>query len=144
MVAEDIDAAMAELSAALGLTWCGGKPTEMDLVIFGEERRVTMRIAHSLQGPPHVELIQAVPDTPWAAPSAPGVHHLCYWSEDAGKQIARLEAARWRRALGPAGASTGYLLSPSGAYVEIIDPPLHDRLSSWIAAVREKAQSGVV
>ena len=143
VVAGDFDSAMAEMSANLGLAWCGGKPAHSTLVVFGEERQLEMRIAHSLQGPPHVELIQAVPDTPWAAPSA-GVHHVCYWSDDAAAICARLEATGNRRILGASGTSTGYFQSPSGMIIEIIDRPLYDRLAGWIGKEAARVQSGVV
>ncbi|MDO7841713.1 VOC family protein [Sphingomonas immobilis] len=133
VVAADIDVAMREMSASLGLAWKGGKAKVMDLCLYGQERKVEMRIAHSRQGPPHVEVIQAVPDSPWALPPATGVHHLCYWSEDSAAICARLEAAGNRRVLGKPSAPSGYFLSPSGMYVEIIDKDLHDSIAGWLA-----------
>jgi hypothetical protein len=132
VVAEDIDKAMAEMSQALGLTWKGGQPQTMSLCIFGEERRVEMRIAHSVQGPPHVELIQAIPDSPWATPTAVGAHHLCYWSDRPQEAIAALKAAGATRALGKPDAASGYFRTPSGMYVEVIGPELRAQLSGWI------------
>lgn len=132
VVAGDIDKAMAEMSRNLGLHWKGGKSVEMDLVIHGEERRLEMRIAHSIEGPPHIELIQAVPDTPWAAPAAPGVHHLCYWSDRSAAVCAHLTSSGNRRVLGREGAPSGYFLSPSGIYIEIIPRELRDHLAGWL------------
>lgn len=132
VVADDIDAAMRQMSADLGLTWKGGRPAMHDLCVYGEERSIEMRIAHSVEGPPHVELIQAVPGTPWEAASA-GMHHLCYWSDDAAALCARFEAQGHRRILGRAGAASGYFLSPEGMIVEIIHGDLHDRLAGWLA-----------
>jgi hypothetical protein len=138
VVAADIDAAMAEMSRTLGLTWKGGRPQEMQLCIFGEDRTVEMRIAHSVEGPPHVELIQATPDSPWAAPTAEGVHHLCYWSEEPAKACAALLAAGATRALGKPDAPSGYFKLPSGAYVEVIGPDLHARLSGWLTGAAQQ------
>jgi hypothetical protein len=133
VVAEDIDQAMAEMSKNLGLTWRGGRAKTMDLCLFGEERRLEMRIAHSMEGPPHVELIEAVPGTHWAAPTATGVHHLCYWSDEAAEICQRLEAdTANQRVTGKPGAPGGYFLTPSGLYIEIIGPELHTQLSDWI------------
>jgi catechol 2,3-dioxygenase-like lactoylglutathione lyase family enzyme len=132
VVADDIDAAMAEMSRTLGLTWRGGRPASVELCIYGQERTVEMRIAHSVQGPPHVEVIQAVAGTPWETPAAAGAHHLCFWSDDAAAVCAALERAGSRRVLGRLGADSGYFLSPSGLYVEVIGRPLRDHLTAWI------------
>lgn len=135
VVADDIDKAMAEMSTNLGLSWKGGKPREMDLVIDGEERRVEMRIAHSVQGPPHVELIQSVPNSPWASPKSPGVHHLCYWSDNSADVCAHLAASGNKRVLGTDGAASGYFLSPSGMYIEVIPRELRDHLAGWLSVL---------
>ena len=132
VVAEDIDKAMAEMSQALGLTWKGGQPETMDLWLFGEPRRVEMRIAHSVQGPPYVELIQSVPDSPWAMPAAMGAHHLCYWSDRPAEACAALQAMGATRAMGRPDAASGYFKTPSGMYLEVIGPELRDQLSGWI------------
>lgn len=132
VVCEDIDATMAEMSACLGVTWRGGRLTRMELCIFGEARSVEMRIAHTVEGPPHLELIQALPDSPWSAPAAVGAHHLCYWSEQPRAVIASLEAAGAMRALGRPGDARGYFRLPGGALVEVLDAETRGRLSSWI------------
>jgi hypothetical protein len=134
VVAADIDQAMAEMSASLGFAWRGGRARSMELWLYGEPRTVEMRIAHSVQGPPHVELIQAVPDTPWVATPAQGTHHLCYWSDEPAAVCARLEGdPAIRRILGKPGSPSGYFQTSSGLIVEIIGPELHGSLSRWIA-----------
>jgi hypothetical protein len=132
VVADDIEAAMRDMSRTLGLTWKGGsRPMIQELCIFGEERTVDMRIAHSVQGPPHIEVIQSVPGTPWETPTAAGVHHLCFWADNSAEVCARMEASGSRRVLGRPGADSGYFLSPQGLYVEIIGRPLRDYLTAW-------------
>lgn len=138
VVADDIDAAMREMSQNLGVEWVGGKATEMDLVVFGAKRRIEMRIAHAVQGPPHIELIQAVPGTPWSAPHAPGVHHLCYWSDHSAEVCQQLEQTGNRRILGEAGANSGYFLTPAGMVIEVIPRQLRDYLSAWITKPRDR------
>lgn len=132
VVADDIEKAMAEMSRSMGLTWKGGRSTTMDLVIDGEHRQIDMRIAHAVEGPPHIELIEARPGTPWSPPHGTGVHHVCYWSDNAAATCAALEQSGHRRILGPAGSAGGYFLSPAGMIIEIISAELHDHLSGWI------------
>ena len=134
VVTDDFDATLAEMSRTLGLAWKGGAPRTMDLWLYGEPRQVEMRIAHSVQGPPHYEVIAAIPDTPWT-PSRAGVHHLCYWSDDAEAACAALESApEYRRVLGRPGSDGGYFQASDGRLLEIIGPKLHGRLSGWISA----------
>ena len=115
IVAADFDATLAEFSRAFGLRWRGGKPTVMDAWIDGKRRSIEMRIAHSVEGPPHHEVIAAVPDTPWD-PTKSGVHHVCYWSDVAASICATLEATPgYRRVLGEVGSDSGYFLSPNPA-----------------------------
>jgi hypothetical protein len=135
IVATDIDKAMAEMSVAQGVTWKGGRPVLMDLTLFGEDRSLEMRIAHTVQGPPHIELIQAAPNTPWD-PARPGVHHLCYWSDLPGPICRSLEAAGYERLLGRPDADSGYFQSPGGMIVEIIGRELHDNLSTWLTRAK--------
>jgi len=139
VVAEDIDKAKIEL-AALGLTFRGGKPRSMDLILGGEPRTLEMRIAHSEQGPPHVELIQAVPDSPWAQAGA-GVHHVCYWSEDVAAAGRALEAAGYTRIMGQAGGG-GYFQSGSSVIVEIIPTSTRDFLTSLVSGDAARSAAG--
>jgi hypothetical protein len=129
VTAVDFEGAKAEMSRNLGVAWKGGRPTPMEIVLGDEARTIEMRIAHTVQGPPHIELIQCVPDTPWAEVSR-GVHHLCYWSDDAVAACAALESAGARRVMGRAGSGGGYLRTEAGMLIEIIGPPMRDYLTA--------------
>jgi hypothetical protein len=131
VTAVDLDAATAQLSRDLGVTWKIGRPRVMDLVIDGQARQAEMRIAHTMQGPPYIELIQCVPDTPWAEASV-GVHHVCYWAEDAVAACAAMEASGARRVLGAAGSGGGYFRTQAGMLIEIIGPPMRDYLTAFV------------
>ncbi|MET0362600.1 MAG: VOC family protein [Sphingobium sp.] len=136
VVARDIDAAMTGLGRELGCGWRGGAPLRMTVCMNGSDREMSMRIAHSIDGPPHIELIEARPDSPWQVQKAIEVHHLCYWSQDALAACARVEQAGYKRILGRPGAPTGYFRNEAGQYLEIIDTALHDRLTGWIGGHR--------
>lgn len=132
VVARDIDLAMQEMSDNLGVSWTDPSPVVVDIILYGQERTLEMRVAHSLQGPPHMELIEAVPDSPWALPEATGVHHICYWSDDSVAVCQSLEQRGNRRVMGMSGSDAGYFLSPSGMYIEIVPRELRDNLTQWI------------
>jgi hypothetical protein len=83
----------------------------------GPAREGTRRRSHPAQlGAPRLDVGTdgwAVPNTPWAPPKAPGVHHVCYWSDNSAEVCAHLTASGNKRVLGRHGASSGYFLSPS-------------------------------
>ena len=85
IVVPDVDAAMEALSAHLGVTWAGVY-TPL-LRVRSQERgvhEISHRIAVSAQRP-FLEVIQAVPDSPWALPGDRMVlHHVAYFVDDLG------------------------------------------------------------
>lgn len=134
VVAADIESTMQEMSETMDLRWQGGRPAKMNLHLYGEERSVEMRIAHSVEGPPHYELIEAVPDTPWVLP--PGeifcLHHICYWSDTAVSTCADLEASGLERIMGKPGSDGGYFRARNGRIVEILERTRYEGLRDWI------------
>lgn len=131
IVVADIDLAMAELSRSLGVTWKGGWPAVHHLHYFGADHDVELRIAFSIQGPPHLELIEAKDDTLWPHGSY-GTHHLCYWSDDAAGDATALEAEGYERLSGIPGGTGGYFRSSCGVTVELLTAEYHQRLVDWL------------
>jgi hypothetical protein len=74
LIVRDIEAAMDELSCLLGASWSG--PHQYD---SGQWK---YRLAMSLEGPPHLELVESVPGSPWDATDGPRVHHVQWWTPD--------------------------------------------------------------
>lgn len=81
----DIEAAMTDLSSALGLTWTEvrryGTPQEPLLVTM------------SRQGPPYFELVQGPEGSAWDSSGGPRLDHLAYWTDDIDAERARLEGS---------------------------------------------------
>jgi hypothetical protein len=77
IVVNDVNAAMEELSASLGVKWA--EPIDVpvgDLVV---------RVTYAQPGPPWLELVSLVegpPGTIWDATDGPKLHHLGFWAED--------------------------------------------------------------
>ena len=113
-VVPDLEAAMEELGAGLGVELVG--PQERDL---GD--RGLLRIAFARTPPPYVELIQGPPGSLWDASAGAHVHHLGYWSEDMHADSARLEAAGMRLELDLGFARYHSPAGAAGARVELID-----------------------
>lgn len=132
LVVVDIERAMAELSGSLGVTWKGGWPAMHRLHYFGTGHEVELRIAFSVEGPPHIELIEAKEGTIWP-PEECGLHHLCYWSPTPEASAEALEAQGYTRLMGEPGSAGGYFRGPAGLAVEVLTEQYHDQLAAWLA-----------
>lgn len=85
IVVENIEAAQAELTAALGVTWTSIAESQLE----GSAYRVCL----SVEGPPHLELLEGPPGSPWDATGGSRLDHLGFWVEDLPASRRRLEAA---------------------------------------------------
>jgi hypothetical protein len=126
LIVPDLDTAIAQMTAAGGYTWT--KPVEATLKITTDDGDVDVpfKFVYSIEAP-HLELIQEVPGTIWAAPKGGAAHHLGYWADDLAAAAAGLQDAGYRLEARPAGeqlSSFGYFLSPTGIRVELVDRAL--------------------
>ena len=91
LVVPALEPALEELSSQLGSRFELVFDDELPIHEPGTgERRVHLRIALSAQRP-GLEVIEAVPGTPWA-PEHAGLHHLAYFADDLpgdSKRLAR-------------------------------------------------------
>jgi len=116
MLVQDLDAARVELARALGLTWT---PTR--------ERETLgwpIRACFSRQGPPHIELIEGPPGSPWDATAGSRIDHVGYWTDDIATDRDDLAAAGVEVEVDgtPSGAVFTYQRGrDSGLRVELID-----------------------
>jgi len=123
------------MSAAGGYTWT--KPVEATLSVRTDDGLfdIPFTFAYSMQAP-HLEFIQEVPGTVWAAPKDGAAHHLGYWVDDLQAAADGLEAAGFRCEARPAGerlTSFAYYLSPAGVRIEIVDRALFPDFPGFLA-----------
>lgn len=141
-VVDDIHRAMADYSAAAGLTWSDVAPRPLRVRVDegADPVEVELLATYSRQGPPHVELIQELRGGVWAG----GHHgarldHVGYWEPDLAGATARLRAAGCTAsvaAVDPQGRPTrfAYLRPPSGGpWLELVDEAVKPELLAWIA-----------
>ena len=135
----DLAAAMDEIGAAWGVTWCAIRdwPIEVWLPVRG---RISMDIAltFSTTGPVRLELIQGAPDTPLDPAQGTGPHHLGYWVDDPGTETERLLADGWELVMSAAAPEDGYgrftyVRSPEGLLVEPVRASDRERFEAWWA-----------
>ena len=92
IVVPDLEAAMADLAAQLRFDFAIVFDDDLEVREPPDaDRAIHLRIAYSPQRPA-LELIQAVPGTPWA-PARVGLHHLAYFVDDLPAESGRLAGA---------------------------------------------------
>lgn len=91
IVVPDVDAAMKTLSANLGVTWAG---VYTPVLRVRSENRGRHEIRHRIavtEQRPFLEVIQSVPDSPWALTGDRIVlHHIAYFADDLGVDSAAI------------------------------------------------------
>lgn len=136
----DIDAAMAEMTEHLGLSWATVQhdPTRALWTPDEGTREVPLSYVYSVEGPTHVELVQGPSGSVWAGDVNPGTHHLGVWSDDVVGETDACLAAGWTMAAAGAGPDQGYggftyVVPPSGMIVELVAAAAQPRFEAWWA-----------
>ncbi|RBM21982.1 hypothetical protein DI005_08175 [Prauserella sp. PE36] len=91
IVADDIEATMATLSAVFGYEWGEqvGGPTAVTLPAGNAV--LDLRCAFSVTVP-RLELVRSIPGTLWEPVAGGGIHHVGFWSDDVAADSAELAA----------------------------------------------------
>jgi hypothetical protein len=138
LVVPDIDAAMAQMSAQLGLTWAPVRPFPVR-VSEGGRPPVSLDVlaTYSQQGPPYFELIHAIGDGLWSPANAGQLHHLGIFVDDVAAEVARLEALGFVTEMTgvlPDGGLGGpvYLRNSLGVRVELGGPQAREMVRDWV------------
>jgi len=135
----DIDRAVADYSAALGLTFAPIRDFDPLPFWTPEEgaREISVRATYSLGGPIHLELVQGNSSF-YDTASPAGARHIGVWVDDLPAEADRLVAAGWtpRAANLPPEQGYGaiaYLTSPDGGLlVELISTILKPTIDEWL------------
>jgi len=135
----DLDAAMADLSAALGVTWAD--VVEQDRPVWTPAEgayTIPLRFTYSRESPQHIELLQGAPGSLWAGDDWPGVHHMGVWVDDVATETERLVEAGWTlemagRAPDQGYGSMTYVRSPGGFLLEPVSAAVRPRFDRWWA-----------
>ena len=84
VVVDNLDQAIERYSKALGISFAPVMETQVvykDIASGGEEQQ-QMRVTYSIQGPPHIELIQATKDGVYALKNGEGIHHIGMFADE--------------------------------------------------------------
>ncbi|MFF5141591.1 VOC family protein [Streptomyces sp. NPDC013157] len=138
IVVDDVDAWKARMTEAAGYRWTETMSAELPVRLSDGDRLLNLRYTYSLDAP-HIELVQAIPGTPWTAAAHIATHHLGYFCDDLATTSKRLAAAGF--ALEACAVVDGepsvfaYHLAPSGIRIEIVD---RTRIPDFAAYLRSK------
>lgn len=136
-VVEHLETAMEIATRDLGVSWAPvqeGAPRVR--TADGEVLAEDIRFTYSVQGTPHLELIES-PDGRLWRPGPPGtLHHLGAFVEDLAAESARLVAGGMGLEFGggareqPEGFA--YFLAPAGIRIELLDAQRRPDFERWL------------
>ncbi|MGI9642247.1 MAG: VOC family protein [Acidimicrobiia bacterium] len=134
-----LEPAMEELGHQLSLTWC--EVQDRKLVVntaSSGESVVSVKFTYSVEGPQHVELLEAEPGSYWDGTGRPGLHHVGVWVDDLSAETNALIDAGWQLEVSGVGPDGGYgtftyLRANTGQLVELVDAQAKPRFEAWWA-----------
>jgi methylmalonyl-CoA/ethylmalonyl-CoA epimerase len=130
MVVEDLDGSMNRYSEALGLTWADPWTGEIPILIDGEKYAPVVAFTLSVEGPPHIELIQSTDRMAWR--SEAGLHHFGVWVDEVETAIQGLTGTGFTvEVLSPTG-DFAYLRSPDGGRIELVNAGARPDFARWL------------
>jgi hypothetical protein len=139
-VVHDVEAAMAELTSATGVHWHGVGHRRIPTRLSDGVRDLDYTAVFTIEGPPHLELVGAMEDTPWWPASPAQLHHLGYHADDLGAASAAMEGAGLRRVACDATGVDGepalfaYYQAAGGYFIELLSTTARPRAASAASA----------
>lgn len=136
-VVSDLSEAMERLTASAGLSWAAARTLPTTLRTPAGEISATVQLTYSVQGPPHLELIQELPGTVWGSEHR-GYHHMGYWSARLADDIDSLTRSGFEleaAAMDDNGAPArfAYLREPyTGLRIELRDEARRPSMEQWL------------
>jgi lactoylglutathione lyase len=136
-VVPSLERAMAELGTAMNLTWAPVTSRSLTVRSDDGDAPASVEVTYSFEGPPHIELIEGVPKTPWSLSTVGRVHHIGLWVADLEAESARLEELGMRQqaaGVDALGEITGfsYHASPYGVSIELVDAARRPAFEAWM------------
>lgn len=139
IIVQSLEQAMARFER-LGIEFMAPRVVHVDrLVEDGRETSLDLRIAFSLAGPPHWELLEAVGDGIYGPRQIGSIHHLAVLDPDPQARLEalvadgfRMTAAQYR----PDGSMIVGYLDPAeldGVRIELLHEPVQEAIMAWVA-----------
>jgi hypothetical protein len=125
VIVPDMQRGLEDIARRFGASFPEPRQAQVRVRYRGAETQVPVTFAYSRQGPPYIEVIQAVPGTVWAAGAGSRIHHLGVFVNDIEDEIGRLQAEGFEyeaASLGQDGSMQGaqYINNDLGIRLELI------------------------
>lgn len=144
LVVPDLGIAMRTYTELFGFGWARvGPPRTHHVVVDGVRRDAEIVVTYSLQGPPHLELIEERTGGIWAAEGS-GLNHVGFWAPDLGEAVRRFtdagfparvhDAVSDDEAVPAAPTRFSYHAMAGGFWVELVGVGFRPQLEAWIAS----------
>jgi glyoxalase/bleomycin resistance protein/dioxygenase superfamily protein len=141
VVVADLDAAMEDLSRALGLRWTPVQTHDMRQWRPGGEQRLTLRFVYSLAPYPLLELIEAQPGTFYepVVGATTQLHHVGMWVDDLAAAASGLAGDGFELVAagvddeGHRPARVTFHESAHGLRVELCDAAMRSGFDAWVS-----------
>lgn len=135
-IVADVDAAMAQISDATGVTWHPPQVFSLDINMNDERLGFDVRFTYSKEGPVQIEVAEGPEGTLWDASMHGGASHTGYWTSALADDIDELVGGGYRLTYSGAGDEPGpqgfaMLHSPDGLAVELIDEAMLPLFENW-------------
>lgn len=137
IVVPDLEAAQAYYTDLLGLEWGPVLETDVEVRLGdGSERVFPNKIVYS-STPPHLELIQETPGSPWVCNEHSNLHHIGIFSGDFGADAQRLVGSACPLEMygghgdGPPSTFT-YHRDPWGVRIELVDDAIRQTMETFM------------
>ena len=139
IVVSDLENEMARLGDIAGYRWTRPMSNGMTVRIGADVRRVEMSFVYSLQAP-HIELIQAVPGTPWMSARGNAVHHLGYFTDTFDETADALQRQGFQIEVTADSPSSqpslfAYFIDAAGIRIEIVDRTVFGDWATFLHAL---------
>ena len=138
-VVEQLEDAMARFSDAIGARWVDHVVHARYLDRDGQVVDVDLHTSFTLDGPVHIELIEAAPGTIWALDVGPRIHHVGLWTDDVAAEAERLVGSGMPVVAGGLDnadpAVPGYFsyhANPHGGHVELVHVDMKPGMHDWM------------
>jgi hypothetical protein len=137
-VVPDLEEAMSRYHQALGCDWTSIRDRTRPLTTPEGTEDVRLRVVFSVQGPPHIELIERAPGTLWDGPET--MHHIGYWVDDVRAESARLAGCglSWAASMDLAGPGERWRMAyhrtaVGDGYIELVDASVQHEFADRLA-----------
>ncbi len=135
----DLDAAMDRFGEVFGVSWTGRTTTRSRFWEAGVGTiDLELDVVYSVEGPPHIELVQSAGDGLYAAGRGEGFHHIGAWSGDLAALSGRDDGPPLERIAAQFNASNHLLTAhydPAhlhGVLLEVIDEGRRTMMERWL------------